>query len=128
MNFKPFWNTRSPRLVWLLALGLTLLVSGVVLANSTSDKFAVMVMSSMPTPPPAPTPQSLAVTGFSQLSSISYVGRWAAYESRAYDVACGNTNHNAGCAPMSTDTLYDIILNEHRYPLRYYPVRSRFNH
>jgi len=110
MNFKPFWNTRSPRLVWLLALGLTLLVSGVVLANSTSDKFAVMVMSSMPTPPPAPTPQSLAVTGFSQLSSISYVGRWAAYESRAYDVACGNTNHNAGCAAMSTDTLYDIIL------------------
>lgn len=101
---------RISRFVWLLAVVLALTITAVVAAAGTSDKYAVMVISSMPTPPPVPTPQSLAITGFSQLSSISYVGRWVAYESRAYDVACGNTNHNAGCAPMAQDTLYDIVL------------------
>lgn len=87
----------------LIALFCVLLVTTVVLAEVGRIKSATMLMSSKgPLPQPKfPTPPA-ASNGFSQLSSLSFGGRFVVFESKATDMASE--------PPQCQDNYYDIFL------------------
>lgn len=101
---KPFFQKNRLFYSLLVALLGTLLITTVVLAALRIKSATMLISSRGPLPQPIfPTPP-VAGGGFSQLSSLSYGGRFVVFESKATDLVED--------PPQCSDNFYDIFLFE----------------